>query len=71
MAIASQTGFAPCSNNEKEADMKSFALVAALALTSMNAWAGVSTVPEPGALPLFALGAVGGLAIWLRSRNKK
>ncbi len=51
--------------------MKSFALVAALALTSMNAWAGVSTVSEPGVLPLFALGSVGGLAIWLRSRNKK
>lgn len=44
----------------------------ALTLTSLNAWAGgVGTVPEPGVLPLIAIGAVGGLVIWARNRNKK
>jgi len=43
-----------------------------LALTSLNAWAGapVGTIPEPGVLPLIAIGAVGGFIIWMRNRNK-
>ena len=46
-------------------------VAAVLALTSINAWASVATVPEPGVLPLFAIGAVGGLVIWARNRKKK
>ena len=52
--------------------MKYLTTAAALALTSLNAWAGTPmTVPEPGVLPLIAIGAVGGLVIWVRNRNKK
>ena len=51
--------------------MKHIATTIALALASLNAWAGIPTVPEPGVLPLFAIGAVGGLIIWARNRNKK
>ena len=52
--------------------MKYITIAVALAATSLNAWAGTSqTIPEPGVLPLFAIGAVGGLAIWARNRKKK
>ena len=52
--------------------MKYLTASVALALMSMNVWAGVPvTVPEPGVLPLIAIGAVGGLVIWIRNRNKK
>ena len=50
--------------------MKHITMTVALALTSLNAWAGNVTLPEPGVLPLFAIGAVGGLAIWVRNRKK-
>lgn len=51
--------------------MRAFVAILALGL-SLDAWAGgPSTVPEPDALALFAIGAVGGLALWLRNRNKK
>jgi len=52
--------------------MKYITAAVALTLTSLNAWAGtVGTIPEPGVLPLFAIGAVGGLIIWARNRNNK
>lgn len=58
--------------------MKSLISIVVLSLLSLNAWAGTSlppdaigSVPEPDALALFAIGAVGGLAIWLRTRGKK
>ena len=51
--------------------MRSSITAAVLALISLDALAGVTTVPEPGALPLFAIGAVGGLAIWMRNRRRK
>ena len=51
--------------------MKYITIAGVLALTSINAWAGEQTLPEPGMLPLFAIGAVGGLAIWARNCKKK
>ena len=51
--------------------MKYLTAVVALSLSSLNAWAGNTQVPEPGVLPLVAIGAVGGLVIWLRNRHKK
>lgn len=52
--------------------MKHITIAVALALASINAWAAAPvTVPEPGVLPLFAIGAVGGLVIWARNRKKK
>ena len=51
--------------------MKYITIAAALALTSLNAWAGTSNLPEPGMLPLFAIGAVGGFVVWARNRKKK
>ena len=55
--------------------MRYTTIAIALALTSLNAWAGAAmpdaTIPEPGVLPLIAIGAVGGLAIWARKRKKK
>lgn len=50
--------------------MKRIATLFLLALTS-NAWAGIQSVPEPDVFSLFAVGAVGGLALWLRNRNRK
>lgn len=49
------------------------ALGISLALTSLHASAVtvVSTVPEPGALSLLGIGAVAGLAIWIKRRNNK
>ena len=58
--------------------MKQLALTFILGLTSLSALAGVSapppdfgSIPEPGALSLMAIGAVGGLVIWARNRKKK
>lgn len=51
--------------------MNRLTIAIALALTSLNAWAGIQPVPEPDVLSLFAVGAVGGLALWLRNRHKK
>jgi PEP-CTERM motif len=55
--------------------MKQIALTLVLALTSLSAWSGNGTapptVPEPDALALFAIGAVGGLVMWARNRKKK
>lgn len=51
--------------------MKYLTSAVALTLTSLNAWAGAATVPEPGVLPLIAIGAVGGLIIWMRNRKDK
>lgn len=56
--------------------MKQIALTVVLALTSLSALAGNNgtappTIPEPDALALFAIGAVGGLVMWARNRKKK
>jgi uncharacterized protein involved in response to NO len=57
----------------KEVMMRQLITAIALAATSVCAWAGDSTgvIPEPGVLPLLAIGAVGGLVLWARNRNKK
>ena len=58
--------------------MKSLISTVLLSLLSLNALAGnavppdsFAAVPEPDALALFAIGAVGGIAIWLRNRGRK
>jgi len=52
--------------------MKQFALTLMLSLSSLSALAGTpASIPEPGALSLLAIGAVGGLVIWARNRKKK
>lgn len=55
--------------------MKQLALTFILGLTSLSALAGATpdfvSIPEPGALSLMAIGAVGGLVIWARNRKKK
>jgi hypothetical protein len=54
--------------------MQQLALALMLGLTSLPTLAGVlpvGTVPEPGALPLLAIGAVAGLVAWARNRKKK
>lgn len=51
--------------------MKQIALTVVLALTSFSAFAAVAAVPEPDALSLFGIGAVGGLVLWMRNRGKK
>lgn len=56
--------------------MKQLALTFILGLSSLSALAGeppgdFTTIPEPGALSLMAIGAVGGLVIWARNRKKK
>jgi len=54
--------------------MKQLALTIILGLTSLPVLAGAlpnNTVPEPDALSLLAIGAVGGLVVWARNRNKK
>ena len=52
--------------------MKYLTATVVLALTTFDAWSAVPThVPEPGILPLVAIGAVGGLVIWVRNRRKK
>jgi hypothetical protein len=43
----------------------------ALALAAQPAWAGAVQLPEPGVLPLLAIGAVGGLVLWARNRKNK
>ena len=50
--------------------MKQLAVTFLLALASLSAQA-AATVPEPGSLPLLAIGAVGALVIWARNRKKK
>jgi hypothetical protein len=42
-----------------------------LTLAALPTWAGTVPVPEPGVLPLLAIGAVGGIVLWVRNRNKK
>lgn len=52
--------------------MKQLMLSLTLGLASFSALAGeVPTIPEPGALSLIAIGAVGGLVVWARNRRKK
>lgn len=51
--------------------MNQLVLTFILGLSSLPALAGVVTVPEPGVLPLLAIGAVGGLVLWARNRKKK
>lgn len=53
--------------------MKQFALTIILGLTSLPVLAGatVGRLPEPDALSLLAIGAVAGLVVWARNRNKK
>jgi len=59
----------------EENPMKQLALTFILGLTSLSALAGAPQdfvpIPEPGALSLMAIGAVGGLVIWARNRKKK
>lgn len=51
--------------------MKQVAVTFMLALASLSALAAApSTVPEPGSLPLLAIGAVGAVVIWARNRKK-
>jgi len=46
-----------------------------MTLLTASVWAGTppgpGTLPEPGTLSLLAIGAAGGLVIWMRNRNKK
>lgn len=44
-----------------------------MTLLTASVWAGTppTTLPEPGTLSLLAIGAAGGLVIWMRNRNKK
>lgn len=53
--------------------MKQLALTFTLGLYSMTALArsvvAPVALPEPGALSLVAIGAVGGLVIWMRNRK--
>lgn len=44
-----------------------------LAATSFPVFAAVTngTIPEPGALSLLGIGAVAGLLVWAKNRNKK
>jgi hypothetical protein len=57
--------------------MKQLVLTFILGLASLPALAGATqpldaaTIPEPGVLPLLAIGAVGGLVLWARNRKKK
>jgi hypothetical protein len=57
--------------------MKQLVLTFIVGLASLPALAGAgvvgdfATVPEPGVLPLLAIGAVGGLVLWARNRKKK
>jgi PEP-CTERM motif len=52
--------------------MKQSVLTFILGLSSLSAHAGTpAQLPEPGALSLIAIGAVGGLVIWARNRKKK
>jgi PEP-CTERM motif len=51
--------------------MKQIVLTVVLGLTSLQALAAVVAVPEPDALSLLAVGAVGGLLVWMRNRGKK
>ncbi|MGE5321160.1 MAG: PEP-CTERM sorting domain-containing protein [Hyphomicrobiaceae bacterium] len=55
--------------------MKRLAFAVILGLTSLSAYAGVASpptaLPEPSALSLLAIGAVGGLVVWARNRKKK
>ena len=56
----------------KENPMKQLVLTFILGLSSLSAHAGApAPLPEPGALSLIAIGAVGGLVIWARNRKKK
>ena len=51
--------------------MKQLAVTFILALSSLPALAAAMSVPEPGSLPLLAIGAVGAVVIWARNRKKK
>ncbi len=53
--------------------MERLVLTFILGLTSLPVLAGRpdATLPEPEVLPLLAIGAVAGLVVWARNRNKK
>jgi PEP-CTERM motif len=52
--------------------MKQLAVTFILASASLSASAGaIGAAPEPGSLPLLAIGAVGAVVIWARNRKKK
>jgi hypothetical protein len=55
----------------EEYPMKQLAVTFMLALSSLPALAAAVSVPEPGSLPLLAIGAVGAVVIWARNRKKK
>jgi hypothetical protein len=50
--------------------MKQVAVTFMLGLASLSALAG-TPAPEPGSLPLLAIGAAAALVIWARNRTKK
>jgi PEP-CTERM motif len=50
--------------------MKQLAVTFMLGLASLSAQA-AATVPEPGSLPLLAIGAVGAVVIWARNHKSK
>jgi hypothetical protein len=47
-----------------------FMILSLLLCMPMSAWAGSVTVPEPGVLPLLAIGGVVAVAIKLMKRKK-
>ncbi|MBK6281191.1 MAG: PEP-CTERM sorting domain-containing protein [Gammaproteobacteria bacterium] len=52
--------------------MKQLAVTFTLASTSLSALAGLpNPLPEPGSLPLLAIGAAGALVLWARNRKRK
>ena len=60
----------PSMAHAEEYLMKQLAVTVMLALASLSAQA-AATVPEPGSLPLLAIGAVAAVVIWARNSKTK